>query len=246
MIYSNGEFIAEDLTQAVQYGMSFFETIRWENGKCEFLEEHLLRLERSSSMIRKKHFNRKEMEQLIEQLIQKNNWDQSTAAVKLFYSPKEDQLSVSIRKNRYTEEMKRKGMSVCFAKDRRNERDRLTYHKSANYWMNLLNLEEAKRKGYDECIFLNTKEYIAEGSYTNLFFRKDGVFYTPKISDGVLPGILRNAMIQNLKKNNFEIREESLSHDFYKECEGVFLTNSLMGAMKIRQFEEKNYFEGRK
>lgn len=107
--------------------------------------------------------------------------------------------------------------------------------------MNKINLQEVKKDGFDECIFLNTKNFVAEGSYTNIFFEKEGIFYTPRIKSGILPGIMREKFIEKLKREGKEIKEGDIEEDFYLECENVYLTNSLMGILRIKQFEEKIY-----
>ena len=59
--------------------------------------------------------------------------------------------------------------------------------------------------------------------------------FTPAISCGILDGIVRKYIIENYKVNegNYTLK------DIY-ESEGVFLTNSLIGVIKVNKIKEKN------
>ena len=52
--------------------------------------------------------------------------------------------------------------------------------------------------GADEVLLLNAKGEICEGSFTSIFFKtSDGKFLTPPLSCGLLPGVLRQKMIED-------------------------------------------------
>jgi len=55
---------------------------------------------------------------------------------------------------------------------------------------------EAILNGFDEAIVLNENGHISEGSAENLFIVRDGVLITPPLSDNILEGITREAVIQ--------------------------------------------------
>lgn len=247
IIYKNNEYIEEEKSfistnsDAFNYGASFFETIKFENGKCEYLKEHLERLEKAVSLFETRKFNILEIEEIIEILYRENRLRENLYTVKIIYSPIDEVFIIEFKENRYKNLKDFKNFKVKYAKDRRNEQSRITYMKSSNYLANKINLMEVKKDGFDECIFLNTKKIVAEGSYTNIFFEKDGIFYTPQVKDGILPGIMREKFIEKLKGEGKEIVEGNIEENFYLECENVYLTNSLMGILKIKQFEEKIY-----
>lgn len=55
---------------------------------------------------------------------------------------------------------------------------------------------EAILNGFDEAIVLNQNGHISEGSAENLFIVRDGVLITPPVSDNILEGITRGAVMQ--------------------------------------------------
>jgi para-aminobenzoate synthetase/4-amino-4-deoxychorismate lyase len=49
--------------------------------------------------------------------------------------------------------------------------------------------------GCDEVVFLNRKGELTEGTRTNLFLELDGRLFTPALTCGLLPGTLREELI---------------------------------------------------
>ncbi|HYC05047.1 MAG TPA: aminotransferase class IV [Azospirillaceae bacterium] len=78
---------------------------------------------------------------------------------------------------------------------RRNEHSPLSRVKSLNYLDGVLAREEARARGADDAILLNTAGFVAEATAANLFAVIDGELVTPPVSDGVLPGVRRAEII---------------------------------------------------
>jgi branched-chain amino acid aminotransferase len=54
---------------------------------------------------------------------------------------------------------------------------------------------DALRAGFDEALVLNQDGHMAEGSAENFFLVRDGVAYTPAITDNILEGITRRTIM---------------------------------------------------
>lgn len=78
----------------------------------------------------------------------------------------------------------------------------------------------------DEVIFQNADGQICEGSFTSLFIKKDGKLLTPKRSCGLLPGILREGLLDEGK-----VIEAILSMEDLKHADNIFVGNSLRGLL---------------
>ena len=63
---------------------------------------------------------------------------------------------------------------------------------------------------------------VCEGTITNVFVEKDGVLITPPLTCGLLPGVLRQELLEN-----GEAKEAVLTLDDLKK--GFYLGNSLRG-----------------
>lgn len=82
--------------------------------------------------------------------------------------------------------------------------------------------------GLDELIFLNENGGVCEGTITNVFVRREDVLLTPPLSAGVLPGILR----QELLDSGAAIEAELTVADL--DGTEVFVGNSLRGLIKAK------------
>lgn len=121
---------------------------------------------------------------------------------------------------------------------RRNETSPFTFHKTLNYGDNILEKRAAVNAGIDEKIFLNTKGQICEGTVSNIFFVKEKKLYTPTLSCGLLPGILRAYILET-----YDVEETVLYPEDLVKFDECFLTNSLMGIMPLFQIENVAFKE---
>ncbi len=119
-------------------------------------------------------------------------------------------------------------VSACLAGARRNEHSPLSRLKTLGYLDNVLALREAAAAGFDEAILLNTAGRIAGGSRSNLFLVLDGVVATPPASEGVLPGIARQTVLELARDRGLLVEERALSVSDLQRAEEAFLTNSLI------------------
>ncbi len=70
---------------------------------------------------------------------------------------------------------------------------------------------DAVLKGFDEAIVLDQNGHVSEGSAENLFVIRNGVAYTPPVTDNILEGINRRTHIQLLRDElGMEVVERSI------------------------------------
>ena len=112
----------------------------------------------------------------------------------------------------------------------------LCYIKSTNYIENIIEKNKAKEDGFKDVLFLNENGYLSETSCANIFIVKNDKIYTPKVSCGLLNGIIRMWVVKN-----FPVIETELTLDDLKNADEVFITNSLMGIMQVKKFEDIEY-----
>jgi para-aminobenzoate synthetase/4-amino-4-deoxychorismate lyase len=81
--------------------------------------------------------------------------------------------------------------------DRRvDEKDPLFYHKTTRRQFYDAEMERQKElTGCDEVVFLNTRGELTEGTRTTLFVEQDGRLFTPALACGLLPGTLREELL---------------------------------------------------
>ena len=83
--------------------------------------------------------------------------------------------------------------------------------------------------GVDEVLFMNERDELCEGTITNLFlFSEDGRHLTPALSCGLLPGILREEMLENDK-----VAEATLTLTDLRNAQHIYMGNSLRGLIPV-------------
>lgn len=130
------------------------------------------------------------------------------------------------------------GYRMHVSKTIRNETSILSAHKTGNYAENYLALKAAASREYDDALFLNSKLNIAETTKCNLFFVKNEVLYTPDLSCGILPGVVREFVIQRAKALGVAVSEGKFTLENLAEAEEVFVTNSVIGIRRVSVIEE--------
>lgn len=89
-----------------------------------------------------------------------------------------------------------------------------------------------------EVLLVDGNRRITEGSRSNVFFVKSGVFYTAPASM-VLEGITRLKVIDCLKNLNFQIVEQAVSKDEITDFDAVFLTGTSPKVLPVRAVGEQ-------
>lgn len=215
------------LDEGFMFGRGIFETLLVKE-KPIFLKEHIDRMNESLSIL---NINRKIDKNYIENIVDKYNLN--NCVLKIVVSDKNT--VISTRSINYHSEDYKKGFKVRISNLRRNAYSTIPYIKSINYIENILEKQRAIEEGFNETLFLNTDGYMAESSSGNIFLIKDDKIYTPSINCGLLNGILRQWVL-----NNFHVIEGNFTLEDILNSQGAFLTNSVMGIMKVVDIDGVN------
>lgn len=220
------------LDEGYQFGLGVFETIAVEKRQPLLLDWHLERLYHSLGEL---EINRLVTENDVRKFLASQNAERG--ALKIMVSEKN--LIFTMRPNPYTAEKLDKGFRLAYSSVYRNETSPLVRHKTMNYGDCILEKRRAASLHADEQIFLNSHGEICEGTTTNIFFVRDGKIYTPPVSCGLLPGILRRFVMEN-----FLVTECVLAKEDVAKMDECFVTNSLMGIMPVTCLDERQFCRG--
>jgi len=235
------------LSPGFMYGYGVFETIRVSGKQALFLDQHYTRMVRALSVLGMTcPYQETELQPIIEKLLELNGV--SEGFVKVVCSkptPKkqvhqEADILILTGTKTYKEEYTT-GLKVCLADARRNEFSKLVRIKSMNYAENILEKEAAVQKGFDEALFLNTHDHVAEGCVSNIFWVKDGVVYTPSLDCGILEGTARARVILKCAELQIPVLEGVYKFEELFRADEIFLTNALMDIMPVSLLEDKNF-----
>jgi branched-chain amino acid aminotransferase len=107
-------------------------------------------------------------------------------------------------------------------------------HKRFPYTNRLAILEQARLAGFDDAVVVNGQGNICEGSVTNLIANIDGRWVTPPTTDVVLPGIIRQILIEN-----HLIAIESIPAERLVEITSAFFISSLRLSHAISSIDSR-------
>jgi branched-chain amino acid aminotransferase len=106
-----------------------------------------------------------------------------------------------------------------------------------NYLSSFLIKSEATRNGYVEGIALDVQGNVAEGSGMNLFVVRDGVLYTPPITNNILPGITRDTVLTIARDLNIEVREQEMQREVLYLADELFFAGTAAEVTPIRSVD---------
>jgi branched-chain amino acid aminotransferase len=231
------------------YGDGFFETLRAENGRPQFLKEHLARLRDSAQAFRIIFPENFPWKNCLSQVIDANGLENSLARVKILLSrgvaaglglPGEASPTLVIRAQPYTppgpEEYARGWPLATFPEHRSTFMGR---HKSLNYLFYLAARQYALDQGAKEALILEAGGLVSEGAATSLVYAQDGGFYTPQALSA-LPGVTIEVLGRGLARRGLALKYLPTTLSQLTQAEGLWLTNALMGVMPVSSLDGKS------
>ncbi len=258
MIWVDGRIVADDdlkisvLDRTFEHGLGLFETFRTWNGRAPLLDRHLARLERSArelgipldSVSLPDRF-------AVEKLVEREGIGENVA-LRITLTGGRDAVHGStlfMKARPLPAEMRHDGAVVDIGNwIVSGEDDALARHKSLNYWARRRAHESAKALGFDETVSSFQLASIGlaalEGSRTNVFFLIGETLTTPSLSLPIVPGIMRELVIELADELGLSIVEKAPfvveNLDRVKE---VFLTNSVRGIIPVQKLVRTEPFK---
>ena len=88
---------------------------------------------------------------------------------------------------------------------------------------------DAEAQGAFDALFFNERGELTEGGRSNVFVRLDDQWYTPPLACGVLPGVMRAAL---LAAPAWNAREKIITLEMLDEVEDIVVCNALRGPLR--------------
>jgi 4-amino-4-deoxychorismate lyase len=98
--------------------------------------------------------------------------------------------------------------------------------------------QELDNRNEDDLLVLNYLGNIIEATAANVFWCKNNIWYTPILDESGVEGLMRNQIIQNCS-NHCEINLVNAKLSALDSIEAMFICNSVMGVIPVRQLENQ-------
>mgnify|MGYP001603576333 CR=1 FL=1 len=260
-IWINGKFVDRDnakvsvFDRGFMYGDGVFETMRSYVGRVFKLDRHLDRIFQAMDAIEIRHrYSKRYMGKAINSTLRVNHL--SSAYIKLSVTRGEGRFGIGykddFRANVVIIAKEFEGYPSWMFDDGldakvigvQNEMSVISGIKSLNYLPYILARFDAKRRGFDEAILTNTKDYITEGTTSNIFIVKNNGLTTPSEKSGILPGITRGVIMEIAKKLKISVKEKLVTRRELLGADELFLTNSLAEVLPITKVDSRRIGTG--
>lgn len=99
--------------------------------------------------------------------------------------------------------------------------------KTTSYADAIAAAREAKDRGAEEALMLNTEGNVASASIANVFLVKGSALITPGLDQAIIPGTMRQMVLNVAGLVGYTTEERAVTPQEVVAADGVFLTNSL-------------------
>lgn len=241
--YINGEWIEKNKSKipfsdsGFLYGDGLFETIRFNNNKPFRLNKHINRLRNGCNILYLNlSITDKEIFNIITSIIEKNSlnkglirlmitrgsisgtpWNHSgDASIYALIRPLTEDPVLPVK--------------IVYYKEKNYPIIRFNPAiKSMNYVGNLLAKKNAEEENAYEPAFINNEGFITECAIRNIFYIKNNILLTPELSLGILPGVMRDTIIEISKKMHLTIKETKIKISEINSMDEAFISSTGIG-----------------
>lgn len=90
---------------------------------------------------------------------------------------------------------------------------------------------EARKNGLFDYIFCNSGGEVTEGCITNIIIFRQGMYMTPPVTSGLLPGVMRKHILED---GTVPVVERILTRQDVISAEAIFVCNSVRGLVRVK------------
>ncbi|NLR90413.1 aminotransferase class IV [Flammeovirga agarivorans] len=237
--------------RGLQYGDGIFETMITNNGNIRFLQDHLDRISKGAKeLLFEVPENILTTDYINEQVLQlkkKNNLPEE-CRIKLMlwrgegglYTPTSKECEFALIVDEYIPTPPRCGLETDFAETVCVAASPVSFCKTLSSLTYTLAGIEKTKKSLDDVILLSQEGFIAETISGNIFWVKDNIIFTPKVSVGCVSGISRKNIIADLENKGYKVKRVLARKADLADADAVLSTN-VTGVSTIKSIGETVY-----
>jgi len=256
----NGRFTTTDERvlgvedRGFQFGDSVYEVFKFLGKRPIFLLEHYRRMQRGLRDIQiRSPWSEGEFVAAMSELLTRTSFDDGIVYVQISRGEAErahfwpDDIAPTAlaysRRYRFPDATKKElGIRVITAPDHR-------WHfcqvKSVNLLGNALAKKQAQRAGADEAILM-ANGFVREGASSNFFAIKNGAVITHPLDEHILPGVVRDRVIELALRAKIRVDERPLREAELFDLDEAFITSTTQGVMPLSEIDGRVIRNGRR
>lgn len=261
IIFHNNDFVKEaDLNigvtnRAFRFGDCVFESVRQANGNICFIDDHFERFIGAMKALKMevpKWLTVSVVEKAFDKLKEVNKIAQGGRARMtayrnhgLTYKPEGNDVSIILELRPLADPtyvLNDKGFTIGVYTENHKHRSTYSQYKTGNSLLYALAASHAASHKWDEAILVNDDERVVETTSSNLFMVKNGIIFTPPLSDGCIAGVMRRNLIEIAEEGGIKVREQSMAPAALEAADEIFLTNTINGIRWVMAFGKRRYF----
>jgi branched-chain amino acid aminotransferase len=261
--YFEGDYVAlkdakvSIMTHAFMYGTATFEGIRayWnaEQGQLYglFIREHMERIRNSAKMLLMDDLpSVDELVAIVVETARRNQFREDAYIRPSFYKSTR---AIGVKLHHLDHELYviatpfgnyvdiEKGIRVATSTWRRNADEALPARgKIVGGYVNMaFQKSEAELNGYDEALVLTPSGHASEASAANLFVVRGGTLITPPVSDDILEGVTRKAILTLAGDLGIPTEVRSIDRSELYVCDEVFLCGTGVQVSSVTEVDHR-------
>jgi branched-chain amino acid aminotransferase len=236
--------------RAFKFGDGVFDTLKVLKGQIVFLEDHYFRLMASMRILRMEipmDFSLEFFEAEILKLVKIKNLEAARVRITIYrkdggaYHPLSNEIDFVIAASNLVIDIK-ETYEVELFKDFYIYSGLLSTLKTTNKILNVIASVFAKENTFDNCLLINESKQLVEAIHGNIFLVIGNKLVTPALTEGCVKGVIREKVIDIVKKSaSFEIEERPISPFELKKADELFITNSIMDIQSVTKYRKKHF-----
>ena len=231
------------LDRGLLYGDGVFETVAVKQGKPQYWQEHLKRLNLGCEILGISGLDTSLLEVEVNQIIDGD----TQCVIKIIitrgiggrgYKPTQQKLTRIIHKfpwPQYPQSFTDQGVDVTLCDIRLSQQTKLAQIKHLNRLEQVLARSEWDDE-YQEGLVCDSFDHVIEATSSNVFFEIDNGLITPDLTKCGVAGILRNQVINYCNNNNIKLSIRDFNLNEIQNIQGMFLCNSIIGIWPVKSF----------
>lgn len=265
MVYLNGEFVVwgqatvHIMSHSFGRGSAIFEVLsvhETEAGSVVFrLDEHIDRLFKTARLLEMElPLGSKDFQKAVLETVNRNGITQGFVKIICFYPqiafeilPPQERLDVSIFAVDPARDVGglrfpfESGTTACVSRWRKLDPSTVPVEAkaAANYLNGMVARQEAKRRGFEQVIMLDTQGFIAEGGTESVFLVKGQTLMTPALGT-VLESISRKSVLEGAGRLGIKTLEARLQPELLYEAEEIFFSGTPIKVLAVRRVEDRD------